>query len=191
MYDQSIPKDDSVGYGLLGCAGGILAGLFGGGILLLVVSLVLAVMAAAPRPASTEDIPDLRLNLSETLLNRLIQAENQAPGVHLDILPGNRVGLTADTSVSALGVSVPVQIQGLFGLQITNQALEVRLIDSQVSGFALAPEMTHFFEQDVAAVNQNLAGVLTNLSSLMGAPLTLTGLGTTDTELWLEIKETP
>lgn len=191
MYDQSIPKGDSVGYGLLGCAGGVLAGLFGGGILLLVLSLFMAIMAAAPRPVSTDDIPDLRLNLSETLLNRLAQAENQTSGVHLDILPGNRVGLTADTSVSALGVSVPVQIQGLFGLQITNQALEVRLIDSQVSGFDLPPEMTNFFEQDVAVVNQNLAEMLTHLSTLMDAPLTLTGLGSTDTELWLEIKETP
>jgi hypothetical protein len=191
MYDQPISRDDSVGYGLAGCAGGILAGIFGGGILLLVLSMILAITATTPVPMPTEDVPDLRLNLSEPLLNRLAQAQSQAPGVHLDILPGNRVGLTADTSVSAFGVSVPVQIQGLFGLQITNQAIEVRLIDSQVSGITLPPEMTHFFEQDVAAVNQNLAEIITNLSTLMGAPLTLTGLGTTDTELWLEIRETP
>jgi hypothetical protein len=154
------------------------------------LSTILAVTATALSPSSTDDVPDLRLSLSEAVLNRLAQAESQSPGVSLDILPGNRVGLTADTSLSAFGASVPVQVQATFGLQIANQSIEVRLIDSQVSGIALPPEMTHFFEQDVALVNQKLAGMLANLSTLMGVPLTLTGLGTTDTELWLEIRET-
>ncbi len=151
----------------------------------------MAVMAAAPTPASPEGIPDLRLTLGEAFLNRLAQATSNSTGVRLDILPGNRVSLTADTSVTASGVPVPVQLQGLFGLHVTNQSIEVRLIDSQVSGLDVPPELTHFFERDVALVNQNLATMLANLSTLMGAPLTLTGLGTTETDLWLEIRETP
>jgi hypothetical protein len=111
--------------------------------------------------------------------------------VHLDILPGNQVSLAADTSVTALGVPVPVQLQGLFGLHVANQSVEVRLIDSQVLGLDLPPELTNFFDRDVALVNQNLATMLANLSTLMGAPLALTGLGTTETDLWLEIRETP
>jgi hypothetical protein len=190
MYGQQA-TNNSIGSGLLGCAGGILAGLFAGGLLLLVLSLVMAVTAAAPTPANPEDIPDLRLTLGEALLNRLAQAASNSTAVRLDILPGNRVSLAADTSVTALGVPVPVQLQGLFGLHVANQSVEVRLIDSQVLGLDLPPELTNFFDRDVALVNQNLATMLANLSTLMGAPLALTGLGTTETDLWLEIRETP
>jgi hypothetical protein len=132
------------------------------------------------------------VTLAEIALNQLAQnsADNQ---VQLDILPGNQVKLAADTSVSAFGVSVPVQVTGLFGVSITGQSsLEVRLMDVQVSGVELPPELSRdFFNSPLSTLNQDLNRMLGNASSLLGVPLVLTGLGTTDTELWLEARVEP
>jgi hypothetical protein len=132
------------------------------------------------------------VTLAETALNQLAQnnANNQ---VQLDILPGNQVRLAADTSVSAFGVSVPVQVIGLFGISITGQtSLEVRLMDVQVSGVELPPELSRdFFSSPLSILNQDLNRMLGDASSMVGVPLTLTGLGTTDTELWLEARVEP
>lgn len=191
-YPPPAAADDSMGYGFWGCAAGLLAGFFGGGLLLFFLSLALAINATVPIAPTAEAAPDLRVTLAETALNQLAQ-NNAAEGVQLDILPGNQVNMLAHTTVSAFGVAVPVQLKGLFGIQITNQSsLEVRLIEAQVPGFDLPPEvMRDFFNGPLAMVNQNLNGTLRNASAGLGVPLVLTGLGTTDTELWLEARATP
>lgn len=191
-YNHSSPPQDSPGYGLLGCAGGILLGLLGGGLLLMLASLVAAVIAPIPAPAETASAPGLRLTMSEASLNQFAQSTAGAPA-QLDLLPGNQVSLTSDTSVTAFGVTLPVQIKGHFGLQITPQStVEVRLIQADVSGVDLPPETTaRMFDSQLPALNQNLNQILVEASTVLGAPLTLTGLGTTDTELWLEARLAP
>jgi hypothetical protein len=191
MY-ESAPPHDSVGYGLLGCAGGILAGLLGGGILLLVTSLALALNAAVlPVPASGAT-PDLRLTVREEAFNQFAQSTAGTP-VQLDLLPGNQVSLKADTTVSAFGMTVPVQITGLFGVQISPQSsVEVRLIQANVSGVDLPQDtLAASFNDPLAAINQDLNEMVKNSSTLLGVPLVLTGLGTTDTTLWLEARTRP
>jgi hypothetical protein len=191
MY-ESAPPHDSVGYGLLGCAGGILAGLLGGGILLLVASLALALNAAVlPAPASGAT-PDLRLTVREEAFNQFAQSTAETP-VQLDLLPGNQVSMKADTTVSAFGVTVPVQITGLFGVQISPQSsIEVRLIQANVSGVDLPQDtLAASFNDPLAAINQDLNEMVKNSSTLLGVPLVLTGLGTTDTTLWLEARTQP
>jgi hypothetical protein len=191
MYEPQV-SDDSIGYGLWGCAGGLLAGFLGGGLLLILLSLALAITATLPTPTGVETTPDVRLTVAEIALNQFAQ-NAAAHGVQLDLLPGNQVSLVADMTVSAFGVAVPVQVTSLFGVQIINQSsLEVRLIDTQVSGVDLPPEVTtDFFSSPLSTINQDLNGVLGTASTLLGFPLVLTGLGTTDSELWLEAHTNP
>lgn len=187
-YQQSPPPNNSSGCGFFGCIAGLFFGFFGGGVLLLLVSLAWATATADPIPPSHENIADMRVTLGEEFLNRIAQ-QNATNPVKLDLLPGNQIRLDADTTVTAMGVSIPVNIQGLFGLQVNNQAVELRLIDAQVTGIDLPPELNNLFSEDVAKANQDLTQVLNNLSTLMGVPITLTGLGTTDTDIWLEAHE--
>jgi hypothetical protein len=187
LYSQPPAPDDSVGQGLLGCIGGILAGLLGGGVLLVGISLALALLALVPAASQTGTGSDLRVTIGEASLNKFAQ-ESAGGSVELDILPGNQVSFKTDTTVTAFGVAVPVQITGLFGLQITAQStLEVRLIKAEVAGFDLPQErLADAFNGPVATLNQNLSQMVKTASTILGMPLILTGLGTTDTELWLE-----
>lgn len=189
MESPSSPNTSS-GCGTFGCIGGVLFGGVGGGILLLLISLVWAVSTADPIPTDNPTIADVRVTLGEDFLNRMAQQKSTNP-VKLDILPGNQIRLEADTSVTALGVSVLVQLQGLFGIEIRNQNLELRLIDVKIIGLDTPPELPNLFDQDIGQVNQNLAQTLAELSGMMGAPITLTGLGTTDADIWLEAREAP
>lgn len=188
MDHPSASSGNSSGCGFFGCMAGLFFGFLGGGVLLLLVSLAWATAAADPIPPSNENIADMRVTLGEEFLNRMAQQKSTNP-VKLDLLPGNQIRLDADTVVTTMGVSIPVKIQGLFGLQVNNQAVELRLIDAQVTGIDLPPELNNLFSSDVAQANQDLAQVLTNLSTLVGVPITLTGLGTTDTDIWLEARE--
>ncbi|MBI1880582.1 MAG: hypothetical protein HYR94_20585 [Chloroflexi bacterium] len=191
-YEHPPAPADSIGYGLWGCAAGILAGLLGGGLLLIVVSLVAALTTAIPATAQVDAMPDLRLTISEDTLNQF--AQNTAGGpVQLDLLPGNQVNMQADTTMSAFGVTAPVQITGLFGLQITPPAsIEVRLIEVNVAGFDLPQDtLTGLFNSPLSMINRDLNTMIENASTRLGVPLVLTGLGTTDTELWLEARTTP
>jgi hypothetical protein len=190
-YESPSP-DDSVGYGLFGCAGGILAGLLGGSILLLAISLALALTTTISPVAGDRATPDLRLTVQEEALNQFAQSTADTPA-QLDLLPGNQVSLKADTSVSAFGVTVPVQITGLFGVQITPQSsIEIRLIQANISGVDLPQDtLVASFNDPLAAINQNLNEMVKNSAALLGVPLILTGLGTTDTTLWLEAQTQP
>ena len=191
-YEPPPTPTDSIGYGLWGCAGGILVGLVGGGLLLVVVSLVMALTTAIPAAAQADAIPDLRLTISEDTINQVARNTAGSP-VQLDLLPANQVDMKADTTISTFGVTVPVQISALFGIQITPQSsIEVRLIEANVAGFDVPQEaLADLFNGPLSTVNQDLNTMMVNALTRLGVPLVLTGLGTTDTELWLEARTTP
>lgn len=189
-YQQQPSPDNSSGCGILGWIGGLLLGLMGSGLLVLLASLAWAVLAVPPVPASPQNMADIRVTLGENFLNRLAQQKAANP-VKLDILPGNQIRLEADTSVTVLGLSVLVHLQGLFGIEIRSQNLELRLIDVKITGLDTPLELGNFFSQDIGQVNQSLAQALAELSQRLGGPLTLTGLGTTDATIWLEAREAP
>jgi hypothetical protein len=190
MDSQPLPKNDSIGNGLFGCASGILLGFLGGGVLLILVSLVWAVTAADPTPLTPASSPDLRVTIGEAFLNRMAQQRANS-AVTIDLLPANQISLSANTTITALGVSVPVNLRGLFGIQVSNQAVEVRLIETQVTGLEVQLDLGNFFSGDIAQINQELTQALNNLSTLAGVPIRPTGLGTTDQEIWLEAGEAP
>jgi hypothetical protein len=101
--------------------------------------------------------------------------------------------MKADTTISTFGVTVPVQISALFGVQISPQSsIEVRLIEANVAGFDVPPEtLADLFNGPLSTINQDLNTMIVNASTRLGVPLVLTGLGTTDTELWLEAHTAP
>ncbi len=113
----------------------------------------------------------------------------------LDILPGNRLSLTIDTEVSALGLAIRVQVTNLFEIKLVGQSLEVALIDVQAAGFDLPPETLASLGVDVLTINQDLSRILEELSAGLDTTLILTGLGTEtsqageDAFLWLEARE--
>jgi hypothetical protein len=183
-------KNDSIGYGLFGCAGGLLLGFLGGGIIFILISLTWATIAADPTPPQNNTVADMRVTVGEGFLNRLAQ-QNATNPVRLDLLPGNQISLGADTRVTLADVTLPVQIQALFGIQVSNQMLELRLIDGQVTGVEWPVDIANLFSADLAKANQDLSQSLQNLSTMMNVPITLTGLGTTETEIWLEVRENP
>ncbi|NJN97740.1 MAG: hypothetical protein HC875_28505, partial [Anaerolineales bacterium] len=77
--------------------------------------------------------------------------------------------------------------------QITPQStVEVRLIEAGISGVELPPETTaSLFDSQLPALNQSLNQMLVEAATQLGTPLALTGLGTTDSELWLEARLAP
>lgn len=184
-------SQDPVGCGLSGCLGGLILGLFGGGVLLVLAALVAATTAPLPAPTpNPQPGPDLRVTITESFLNRF--AEQPAEGsVSIDILPNNQVQLIADTSLEAFGLTTPVQITGLFELQLTPQTLQVQLLETQVSGLSLPPELADFFSEDILLVNQDLSSMVNDISNVLGTPVILSNLSTTDTQIQLEIKEAP
>jgi len=193
MDYQQPPTESSPGCGLLGCAGGVLIGLFGGGLFLILLSFMMALNTPiAPATSAASSGPDLRLTIQEDALNRLVSASiEDVEHARVDIVPGNQVSLALETTVSAFGRTIPLQITGIFGLELIDQALHVRLIDSQVAGAALPSELEDFFSSDLDIINQDLNEALSRISDVLGAPITLTGLGTTETELWIEAREGP
>jgi hypothetical protein len=99
--------------------------------------------------------------------------------------------VTVETELSLLGAVVPVEVSGLFGLQLSGQSLEVQLIDTQLAGLNLPPELADFFSANLPTLNQEVNEALQEISTDLGRPIKLTGLGTTDTELWFEAREAP
>jgi hypothetical protein len=152
----------------------------------------MALTTAIPAAAQADAIPDLRLTISEDTINQVAQNSAGSP-VQLDLLPANQVNMKADTTISTFGVTVPVQISALFGVQISPQSsIEVRLIEANVAGFDVPPEtLADLFNGPLSTINQDLNTMIVNASTRLGVPLVLTGLGTTDTELWLEAHTAP
>ena len=185
---QTSLTGQSIGYGLLGCGGGLLLGLLGGGVLLIVLSLILAVNATVTPPPFTS--PDLALTLNENLLNRVAQS-SMDEAARVDLLPGNQFRVIIDTQFSVLGTVVPIQVTGLFDLQLVENSLRVNLIDTQVAGLDLPPELADVFSADLPALNQEINQALQELLTGLGTPITITSLTTTDTELRLEARQSP
>ncbi|MBN1994806.1 MAG: hypothetical protein JW953_19065 [Anaerolineae bacterium] len=187
MDKQQTSLETSLGCGLLGCAGDAILGFLAGGLLLSLLALVVAVAAPAPAPMQTAS-PDLRLTIREDFLNRFIQ-HNAEDNVRVELLPGRQFNLSVDTSLSVLGASVPVQIVGLFELQLNGQAIEIRLLDTRVSDLTLPAELTHFFDEALAEINTELNIAVDNVSAALEIPLVFTGLGSDETTFWLEARE--
>jgi len=173
----------------LGCLGGLLFGLFGGAALAVIYTLATAVLA--PDPQITPAPPTaahLSITLTEDFLNRFV--EQPANGsFKVDIQPDNRVQVNTGTVVQAMGVAVPVQVTGLFGLTATPQALQVKLLNTQVTGINL--DLTGIFDEDITLMNQNMAAMVRNISQAMGVAVSPLRLTTTDTAIQVDLREAP
>jgi hypothetical protein len=178
----------SIGCGLLGCAGDVLLGFLGGGVLLMVLSLAMAVLSPDPALPVSAGFSDVRVTVREDFLNRFIQT-SATRNVRVDILPGGQFNLVLDSSVALSGVSVPVQITGLFEIQLNGQTVEFRLLDTAISGVTLPVELTGFFNDSLSEVNEELNNALNNVSTTLGVPLILIDLGSDDITFWLEASE--
>lgn len=173
----------------MGCATGLVIGMFGCGLLLVLLAFISAsqpVTAEAPQTGH----PDLRLTVQEEFFSRFVQSAT-AETIQVDILPGNRISVTMNTTVSAFGQSLPVEVVPVFGLQAAGQALEVRLVDMQVNGVTLTPELEEAIAQNLPDINQRANQMLQNLSAALGMPFVITGLGTGESEFWLEGRGAP
>jgi len=188
-YLPSTISRDEAGWGVFGCLSGLIIGLFGGVLLLVVISVTVALLGAFPAPGPTPPgKPDLRVTLEENFINRFA-AQPTAETVNLDILPGNQVKLTVDTTVEALGVQMPVQLVGLFQVQFIGQTLQVTLLDTQVLGISIPLDLSGYFDQNTAAINQELNLMVSEISNTFDAPVVITNLNTTDNQILLDIRE--
>lgn len=185
--DVVAPADRGhLGCGLLGC----LAGLMGGAIIGVIVSVLSAL--AAPLPVLAPAPPNqanIRIMVTEDFLNRFIEPPAEGGTAQINLLPNNQLQVTTRTTLPLL--ALPVEIIGLFELQAAGQTLEVRLLDTQVSGVDLPPDMQGLLNPDVSQVNQDLSQVVEAVSEQVGAPVIVTGLRSTETELLLELREFP
>ncbi|HRV93802.1 MAG TPA: LmeA family phospholipid-binding protein [Anaerolineae bacterium] len=179
------------GYSWLGCLGGILAGLLGGAVLLIVLSIVNAVTTDLPPASPTPpDQADLQITVDEAFLNRYIEQPVDG-AASIDILPGNQARVVADTGVEVFGAIVPIQVIGTFALQPKGQTIEIVLIDTQISGFDLPLDLSGIFSEDIALVNQELNAAIDEMAATVGAPVAITGLTTSDNAIRLEFREFP
>ncbi|MCB9107806.1 MAG: LmeA family phospholipid-binding protein [Anaerolineales bacterium] len=179
------------GYSWLGCLGGILAGLLGGAVLLIVLSIVNAVTTDLPPTSPTPpDQADLQITVDEAFLNRYIEQPVDG-AASIDILPGNQARVVADTGVEVFGAIVPIQVIGTFALQPKGQTIEIVLIDTQISGFDLPLDLSGIFSEDIALVNQELNAAIDEMAATVGAPVAITGLTTSDNAIRLEFREFP
>ncbi|MBN1217736.1 MAG: hypothetical protein JXM69_02315 [Anaerolineae bacterium] len=188
MDNQQTSLESSLGCGLLGCAGDMILGFLGGGVLLIVLSLAVAVLSPDPALPASAGFSDLQLTVREDFLNRFVQT-SAAGNVRVDILPGGQFNLIFDSSVTLSGVSVPVQITGLFEIQLNGQTVELRLLDTAISGVTLPVELTGFFDDSLSEVNEELDIALNDISTTLGVPLILVNLGSDDATFWLEASE--
>ncbi len=181
--------DDPVGCGLLGCLGGVIFSLFGGTLLLLLATLVAALMAPTPAIVQTPaSQPDLRVTLDEGFLNRFVEQPTDGT-LSIDILPSNQVAIIGNAVIPAFDVQAPIQITGIFELQFTGQTLQVSLVETEVSGFALPPELNNFFVDDIPIINQDLSTMMDSISQIFGVPMILTNVSTNHVQIQLELKE--
>lgn len=177
------------GFGAIGCAAGLVVGMFGCGLLLILLAFISASGPVSVEPAQTTD-PDLRLTMQEEFFNRFVQSST-AETIQVDVMPGNRVSVAMDTTISAFGQNLSIEVVPVFGLQAAGHALEVRLIDLQANGVAMTPELEATVTQNLPDINQRANQMLQNLSSALGMPIVITGLGTGEREFWLEARSTP
>jgi len=190
MPNDLSSQESSLGCGVLGCLGDLIGAFFAGVIGLVLLSTVVALIAPVPA-LTTSATPDVRLTVSESFLNRFVRSATTDESVQVDVLPGGQAKFIVDTSISALGVSIPVQLTGLFDLQSTGRSLEIHLLETQVSELALPPELTDFFAKSLTEVNDELNVATSNLSTALGVPLNFVGVGSDASTFWLEATLTP
>jgi len=191
LSEQPPLTASAAGYSLLGCAIGAVLGLIGASMLLVALSLLLAINASVtPTNAADSVSPDLRLTLQEQFLNRVIQ-DSLEENARLDILPNNQFQVVIDTELSVLGARVPLQVTGLFSLELVGQSLQAELIQTDVAGLDLPPELVDFFSAGLSGLNQEINEALQEVPTGLGMSLIFTDLGSTDSQLWLEAREAP
>lgn len=184
MIEQSATNNTGCA---LGCLGGLLLGLLGGAALAVIYTLATAVLAPDPQiTAAPPTAAHLSITLTEDFLNRFV--EQPANGsFKVDVQPDNRVRVNTGTVVQAMGVAVPVQVTGLFGLTATPQALQVKLLNTQVTGINL--DLTGIFDEDITLMNQNMATMVRNISQAMGVAVSPLRLTTTNTTIQVDLRE--
>jgi hypothetical protein len=189
MDNQQTSLESSVGCGLAGCAGGVFLGVLGGSLLIIFFALGLAGASSVPAslPAATAD---LRVAVSENFLNQFIQPSSE-DSVRVDVLPSRQFLLTVDTSISLLGVTIPFRLEGLFDVQLTNQSLVLRILETKISDATLPPQALNFFSLALPGINQEINTALDNLSTTLGIPLVLVDAGSDEDTFWLEARESP
>jgi hypothetical protein len=166
-----------------------LLGFLGSALILILLAFYSAVDTEVPDiPPPRSSSPDLRITITEDFLNRFAQ-QTTGDTISIDVLPGNRVQILANTAVEAFGVQVPVQIIGLFEIQLVGQSLQVTHLDTQVAGIDL--NLGDFFSADLTILNQNVQATLDELAANVGVPVTATGLSTTESQILIEVTETP
>jgi hypothetical protein len=129
MKNQPATDTNSIGCGVLSCAGGLILGLIGGGLLLVVLSLVLATTASiSPAIAAADSGPDLRVTVTESFLSRTLQ-DGTEDSVTVDVLPDNQFKVIFDTEVPVLGVNLPPELTNFFddNLPLINQEVNQAL----------------------------------------------------------------
>ncbi len=180
---------NAVGCGLFGCLAGLVFGLFAGGILLLFAAVVTALATPMPPlPATPPHTPDLQVTITENFLN--IFARQPADGVvSIDILPSDQVALMGQTSWDTLGVQTPLQVTGLFQIHVTPQAVQVVLINTEVSDPDFPPELNNFFAEDTPLINQDLQMMIERVSQTLGVPVIITGLTTNNSQIQIGVRE--
>jgi hypothetical protein len=190
MHPQRSSTGTSIGCGFAGCTGGLILGLLGGFLLVVLVSLGQAITSPIIPPTSNDNPdPDLRLMLHEGFFNRVIQ-NSLGDAARVDILPDNQLSISTEVQVAILGISRSVPVTGLFELQLIGQSVEIRLIDTEVFGFDLPLELTDFFGDDLLRFNQDLNMALQEVSTILAAPIILTGIDSDESSLWFEARET-
>ena len=107
----------------------------------------------------------------------------------MNVVPRNQVELVVDTVLQGFGLNVPAQITGRFEIQLASQTLAVRLVDTQVQGLQLPPELTDVFSRDVPLINQNLQTMINEMSQRMGISIIFTGLSTDENGIQIEARE--
>jgi hypothetical protein len=164
-------------------------GLVGGGIGLVLISLISALTAPIPTISPTPpDIPNLRVSLDENFINRFID-QPEGGSVQVDVLPGNQFQVIVDTTVELAGSTLPIQITGLFQVQIIGDRLEVLIVNTQVAGAASPLELSDFFNEDMAIINQNLGMIVNDMRQALDVSAISLQVRTNDTQIQLEIKE--
>lgn len=182
---------NSIGCGLLGCLGGIAFGLLGGGILLVVISIILAITTSLPAPEPTPpDQADIQVTVDEEFLNRFLEQPPEGR-VTLDIRPGNQIQVRANMPVDLFGSPIPIEMTSLFVLQPQGQTVDVTLLDTQISGLDLQLDLSDLFNEDITTVNQDLSGAIDEIAATLGVPVIITGLTTTDSTIEISLREFP
>jgi len=188
MSHQYSFNEDPIGCGLVGCLGGLIFGLVGGGILLVVAALTAAIVTPMPSPTPSQTQPDLQVTVDESFLNRFTNQPAEGM-IRIDVLPDNQVQLIVNTTIQIFGAATPVQITGLFEMQLIQQKLQVQLIDTQVLGIPPSVELANFFSEDLSIINQDLNAIIDDISGVLGTSIVVSNVNTTETQIQLDIQE--